>query len=459
MHSKRSVQLILIVLVCCPSWAAPADTAKVDATGEHWISTWGVSQLMMPMVFHAPARPPNQPDTTKLPAPPNSPSEAHNPPPRQGPLAEAKLPATFDDETVRMIGRASVGGKRLRIELSNMVTAEPVVIGAVHIALHKADGAIVEGSDRPLTFGGAASFTIPPGALVISNPVDLELPALGQFAVSVYLPHNTGAPTNHFLGLHTAYIAKGDATGATAMPNPSTMFAYVWLSAVDVLAPSDSFTVVAFGDSITEGYATSRDADRSWPAVLARRLQANKATQRVAVVNEGISGNQVLRDGAGQSALARLDRDVLVVPGVKWVILLEGINDINLRGRFEGPDAVTAADLIWGYQQIIERCHLRNLKIIGATITPEEGVPTASERGEAIRQTVNRWIREPGHFDAVIDFDAVMRDSQRPIRLNSKYDPGDHIHPNDTGNQAMADAVDLSWFKSDTQPDKKQSGN
>jgi lysophospholipase L1-like esterase len=231
------------------------------------------------------------------------------------------------------------------------------------------------------------------------------------------------------------------------MPEPGTMFAYAWLSGVDVLASPEAFTLVALGDSITDGYGTTRDADRAWPTLLARRLNANTATRHVAVVNQGISGNQVLRDGAGLSALARFDRDVLGRPGVKWVILLEGINDINIRGRREGPNALTADELIQGYRQIIARCHAHGIKVIGATLMPEEGVPTASERGEAIRQTVNQWIRAAGNFDAMVDFDVVVRDPDRPARLRQPFDPGDHIHPNDAGNQAMADAFDLNLFK------------
>jgi lysophospholipase L1-like esterase len=230
------------------------------------------------------------------------------------------------------------------------------------------------------------------------------------------------------------------------MPDPSTMFAYAWLTGIDVTAPPDAFAVVALGDSITDGYATTRDKDRAWPTLLAKRLNANGAA-RIAVVNQGISGNQVLRDGAGFSALARLDRDVLSRPGVKWVILLEGINDINLRGRTDGPNALTSDDLIWGYRQIIARCHAHGIKVLGATIMPEEGVPTASERGEGIRQAVNRWIRADGNFDAVVDFDAVVRDSERPVRVKPEFDPGDHIHPNDLANQAMADALDLRLFQ------------
>jgi lysophospholipase L1-like esterase len=254
-------------------------------------------------------------------------------------------------------------------------------------------------------------------------------------------------PTSHTIGLHTGYIAKGNTTEAPAMADAETMFAYAWLAGIEVEAPRNSFTVVALGDSITDGYATTRDADQAWPTLLAKRFLANKSTAGVAVINQGISGNQVLRDGAGLSALGRLDRDVLARPGVKWVILLEGINDINIRGRADGPTALTAEELIWGYQQIIARCHAQGIRVVGATIMPEEGVPTASERGEKIREAVNGWIRAKGNFDAVVDFDAVVRDAQHPTRLKQEFDPGDHIHPNDAGNQAMANAFDLAVFK------------
>jgi lysophospholipase L1-like esterase len=204
---------------------------------------------------------------------------------------------------------------------------------------------------------------------------------------------------------------------------------------------------VALGDSITDGFATTLDANCAWPALLAKRLNSREDTKHISVVNQGISGNQVLRDGAGISALARFDRDLLSIAGVQWIILLEGINDINLRGRADGPDALTSDDLIAGYRQIIERAHTHGIKVVGATLTPEEGVPTMSERGEQIRQTVNQWIRTSGFFDAVVDFDAVIRDPSRPVRMRPEYDPGDHIHPNDAGNQAMADVLDLKLFR------------
>jgi lysophospholipase L1-like esterase len=356
------------------------------------------------------------------------------------------VPANFSDQTIRMVLRVTQGGRRVRIELSNMWTAQPLEIGAAHIAMNKGGGAIIPGSDRPLTFSGSASTVIPPGVLAVSDPVNLDVAPFSDLAVSLYLPHDTGRPTSHVPGLHTSYISKGNVAGDEIMPDPATTTAYVWLSGVDVTGPADAFSIVAYGDSITDGYATSIDGNHAWPTLLGKRLSAYKPARHAAVVNEGISGNQVLRDGAGVSALARLDRDVLSRPGVKWVILLEGINDINNRGRRDPSDAVTGDELIAGYRQIIERCHMSGIKVMGATIMPEEGVPTASERGEGVRQAANKWIREKGNFDAVVDFDAVVRDPQRPIKLRADFDPGDHIHPNDVGNQAMADAFDLAVF-------------
>ena len=405
----------VVVTALCAAVLAQARNERPNTAGEHWVTTWATAQQLV-----AGGRPGGPP---------------------------ANLPETLADQTVRMITRVSLGGRRVRIELSNMVGTQPLEIGTAHIGLHKGGGAIVDGTDRVLSFGGKSSFTIPPGAAAVSDAVDLAIAPLSDVAVSLYLPRDTGPPTNHMLALHTAYIANGDVSGSPGIPDASTMFAYAWLAAIDVAAPAEAFTVVALGDSITDGFATTRDANRAWPTLLAKRLNANKATRETAIVNEGISGNQLLRDGAGVSALARLDRDVLALPGVRWVILLEGINDINFRGRRAGPNALTSDELIWGYRQILARCHAHGIRVMGATIMPEEGVPTASERGEEIRQAVNRWIRAAGNFDAVVDFDAVVRDPERPVRLKQEFDPGDHIHPNDTGNQAMADAFDLSLFE------------
>ena len=348
---------------------------------------------------------------------------------------------------MRMVVHTSLGGRRVRVQFSVAIGASELTIGSAHIAVRAKESEIVPATDRVLTFNGKPACTIQPGVLMFSDPVDLEVAPMSDLAVSIYLPKDTGPPTNHPVGLHTAYISRGDMTGQAVMPESNTTTAYLWLSSVDVVAEPKSFAIVAYGDSITDGYATTRDANLAWPTLLAKRLAANKATAHIAVVNQGISGNQVLRDGAGISALARFDRDVLSRPGVKWMILLEGINDINIRGRNPGPEALTSDELIAGYRQLIERAHTAGIRVIGATIMPEEGVPTASERGEGIRTSVNQWIRTSKAFDAVVDFDAVVRDPQRPIRIRAEFDPGDHIHPNDAGNQAMADAFDLTVFR------------
>ncbi len=347
-----------------------------------------------------------------------------------------------------MVVRTSIGGRRVRVQLSNALGNPALTIGAAHFALRQKDAAIVSASDRVLTFGGRASLTLPPGALVVSDPVDLVVPKFTDLAISLYLPEDTGPPTVHPLGLHTTYIADGDAT-ADATLNPSTTTtAYFWLSGIDVLAPSSASAIVAFGDSITDGFATTANQDQAWPMLLATRLASSKSTAMLGVLNSGISGNRVLRDVAGTNALARFDRDVLARPGVHWMILLEGINDITFSAIPGIPpgQAVTAEDLIWGYRQIIERAHLHSIKVAGATVMPVEGVPTYTENGEAVRQAVNQWIRTGGAFDAVIDFDALTRDPANPKRLRAEFDAGDHVHPNDAGNQAMADVIDLSIF-------------
>jgi len=345
------------------------------------------------------------------------------------------------------VAHTSIGGRRVRVQLSVAMGASQLTIGAAHVALRNKESEIVPASDRVLTFGGKPGATIQPGVILFSDPVDLAVAPMSDLAVSLYFPKDTGPPTNHPVGLHTAWISKGDTTGQRVMPEPETTTAYLWLSGVDVAADPRASAIVAYGDSITDGYATTRDADLAWPTLLAKRLAGNKVTAQTAVMNQGISGNQVLRDGAGVSALARFERDVLSRAGVKWMILLEGINDINIRGRNAGPDGLTSDELIAGYRQLIERAHTAGIRVIGATIMPEEGVPTASERGEEIRTSVNQWIRTSKAFDAVVDFDAVVRDPQHPVHIRGDFDPGDHIHPNDAGNQAMADAFDLATFR------------
>jgi lysophospholipase L1-like esterase len=432
--------LITVAAILLVPFMAASESLRKPESGERWVCTWATAQLLAPMSFPG-SGPPVQNPSRQQSAPQQQLSGRGNSP------VMFDMQSSLEDQTVRMIVRTSLGGRRIRVNLSNAQGRPLVQVGSAHVALHKSGGAIVPGTDRAITFNGKPSCVLLPGALMVSDPIDLEISPLADLAVSLYFPRETGPPTDHRLGLHTTYISKGNVTEQEIMPEPATTFAYLWLTGIDVLAPADAFTIVALGDSITDGYATTLDANRAWPALLAKRLHSSKGTRHVSVVNQGISGNQVLRDGAGLSALARFDRDVLSIAGVRWVILLEGINDINLRGREDGSEAVTSDDLIAGYRQIIERSRTHGIKIAGATLTPEEGVPTMSERGEQIRQTVNRWIRTSGLFDAVVDFDAVIRDPSRPIRMRPEYDPGDHIHPNDAGNQAMADALDLKMFR------------
>ena len=320
-----------------------------------------------------------------------------------------------------MVVHTSIGGRRARLQLSNAFGTAPLKVGAAHVALRDKESAIVPASDHALTFSGKPSFTIPPGADIISDPVDLDVPKLGDLVISVYVPGEVAVPTTHSTGLHTTYISKtGDFTNAPSIDDATKSQAWYWISSVDVMAPPDTRLIVAYGDSITDGATSTPDTDSSWPSQLAQRLLANKATASVAIVNQGISGNRVLSDGAGVSALARFDRDVLAQPGVQWLVVMEGINDIGLGARSTGPDAVTADDLIAAHKQIIERAHMRGIKVIGATLTPFAGAAYYSDQGEAIREALNEWIRNGKAFDAVIDFDAVTRDPENPKQISPR---------------------------------------
>jgi lysophospholipase L1-like esterase len=393
-------------------------SASIAFCQEHWVATWAAS-----------------PQETRAFTPPaNAPQAGRGPEAGRGQQAAFTPPImNFHDETVRMIVRTSIGGRRLRLELSNAFGTKPLMIGAAHVALREKDSAIVTGSDRALAFSGKPSFTIPPGALALSDAVDLDVQQLSDLVISLYLPADTGLPTTHSTGLHTTYISPGDLTSATALNDAKTSRAWYFISGVDVVAPPPTGVV----------------ADRSWPSLFAKRVLSNSGTTNLAVVNEGISGNRVLRDQAGINALARLDRDVFSQPGVKWMTVMEGINDIG-RGTQKGAqasDAVTADEVIAGLRQIVERAHLHGIKVLGATLTPYEGAAYYSETGETMREAVNSWIRTGGAFDAVVDFDAVVRDPANPKQIRSDFNIRDHLHPNDAGYQAMADAIDLAIFR------------
>jgi lysophospholipase L1-like esterase len=297
-----------------------------------------------------------------------------------------------------------------------------------------------------LSFNGKPGCTLGPGVVLMSDPVDLTVAPVADLAVSLYFPGETGPPTTHGTALHDTYISKeGDETGQATISEPVVTQSYYWLAAVDTVAPADAAVVVTFGDSITDGARSTSETNHSWPALLAARLAANKDTAKIGVANMGIGGNRVLRDGTGASALARFDRDVLSQPGVKWVTLLEGINDIG-REATVPAEAVTADELIGAYKQLIVRAHEHGVQVIGCTLTPYEGANYYRENGEATRAAVNSFIRTSGAFDAVVDFEAATRDAANTKRLKAEFDPGDHLHPNDAGYQAMADAFELGIF-------------
>jgi lysophospholipase L1-like esterase len=350
-----------------------------------------------------------------------------------------------------MIVHTSIGGRRVRVTLSNAFGNGPLAIGAAHIALRSAESGIVGTSDRALMFNGKPGVTIAQGAQVYSDPVDIEVPQLGDLAISVYIPGESGQLTMHNTGLHTTYIAKGNVAGNTTLSDTATTRSWYWITAVDVMAAADTGSVVAFGDSITDGATSSNDADRSWPSVLAARLVSTPGTPKLSVLNLGISGNRVFADGAGVNALARFDRDVLGQAGVKWLMVMEGINDIGQttgppRGNAAPPTPVTADDLIGAMKQMIERAHTHGIKVIGCTLTPYEGATYYSPKGEEVRDAFNRWIRTSGAFDAVVDYDKVTQDSANSKTFKVTFNNNDHLHPNDAGYKAMADSIDLKIF-------------
>ncbi|HMF59137.1 MAG TPA: SGNH/GDSL hydrolase family protein, partial [Vicinamibacterales bacterium] len=358
----------------------------------------------------------------------------------------------FEDQTIRHVVHVSVGGRRVRVRLSNTFGAAPLLIGSAHVALHGDGASIVPGSDRTLTFSGQPSITIPTGALALSDPVNLDVPARGDLAVSVYVPENTGPATFHESSEETAYIsAPGDFTGSADVPVAEATVSRFWLSAVEVSTREEVGTLVTLGDSITEGFQSTIDAHRSWPDLLSARLNPRSGPPRLAVMNQGIGCSRLLFDFCGPNGAGRFDRDVLAVTGVTQVIVAYGLNDIGLPIVAGIPSqVVSASTVIVGLSQLIERAHEKGLAIYGATITP---VGTSIYPGfftpenEAKRQAVNRWIRTSRKFDGVIDFDRAVRDPGQPNRLLAAYDSGDGVHPSDAGYAAMANAIDLSLFR------------
>jgi lysophospholipase L1-like esterase len=387
----------------------------------------------------------------------------------QAPLAfvPGQAISGLENRTLRMIVRPTIAGERVRIRFSNECGNQPLPIGAAHIALASKDDKIIAASDRTLTFAGKGSISIPPGAPMLSDPVDLKFSAFTEIAVSIFLAGKVDTATFHLSGQKPSYLSEpGDFTATVEIPNATTKPSWFFLSGLEILAPSRTTATLALGDSITDGVGAKQGDYNDWPDLLANRLAAQKGLPAMAVVNTGIGGNRVLYDGAGVSTLARFDRDVLARPGIANIILLEGINDIGWphmkppaprpggpaqnAASMESPFArelVRAPDLITGYQQIIDRAHQHGIRVFIATILPYEGADYYTEDGEAVRAAVNQWIRTSGAADGYFDFEKAVRDPSHPTRFRDGYHSGDNLHPSTIGYKAMADAIDLAVLR------------
>jgi len=363
-------------------------------------------------------------------------------------------PDDLKDATLRQVVHLSIGGEQLRVRISNRFGGSPLQLTSVHVArpLAAAPGKIVEATDKVLMFSGAAHVTIAAGADYISDPLELPVAPLSDVAITLHISDPPANQTGHPGSRATSYIVHGDLVAAADLPQAKKVEHWYFISGVDVLAPSDAASVAVLGDSITDGHGATTDGNDRWTDALARRLQATAATQTLGVLNEGIGGNRLLLDGLGPNALARLDQDVLAQAGARYLIVLEGINDIGMLTR-DGEVPRDQHDslvrrMIAAYGQIIVRAHAHGIAVIGATLLPfvDSQFYHPGPSSEADRQAVNRWIRAPGHFDSVVDFDQLTRDPQRPDRLLAAFDSGDHLHPSPAGYAAMAAAVPLSVF-------------
>ncbi len=410
------MKIILGLLALCCALSASA------AAPEHWIVTWGASPS------------PQETDPAKI--------------------AKAKL--SFHNQTIREIVHTSAGGDLLRVRLSNVFGKDAVHIGAAHLALRAKESAIAPGSDQVLTFSGRPTITIPPNAIVVSDPVKLRVAPRSDLAVSLFVPEETMGAGIHYSAEQTSYLASGDQTASASLPGSDTVASWVFLADVDVLENGNSATLAAFGDSITDGARSTQDANNRWPDILAGRLLDRKNGPNIGVLNAGIGGNRVLHDAQGNiafgvSALARFDRDVLSQPGIRYVIVLEGINDLGHPGTSApASETVTAEDIEAGLQQLAERAHEHGIRVYGATLTPFEGTVFPgyfSPEKEIKRKAINNWIRTTKVFDGVVDFDRTIRDPQHPDRVLPAFDGGDHLHPGDAGYTAMGRQIDLRLFQ------------
>ncbi len=412
---KFSAIVGFVILAGC-AWPQAGHRTAVKA--QAWVATWGSSQ--------------------QIPEPQNA------------------LPADdLRDATVRQIFHLSVGGQSLRVHLSNAFGTEALHFTSVHIArpLSPSSAEIDPKSDRPLTFAGSAEVTVPPGAEFISDPLEYAVPALSDLAVTFHLDAPPARETGHPGSRATSYYVHGDAVRAAKLIEPGHVDHWYQISEIDVEASPRAASVVALGDSITDGHGATTNGNDRWTDVLAERLQGSRKTRNIGVSNQGIGGNHLLTDGLGPNVLARFDHDVLAPAGVRSVIVFEGVNDLGGLARdgevSPAEHAALVSRVLAAYQQIVVRAHAHGLRVYGATITPYVGSNYyhPGPLSEADRQAVNQWIRAAGHFDAVVDFDSVLRDPAHPDRLLPAYDCGDHLHPSPAGYKAMGDTIPLALFE------------
>ncbi len=449
---------ILSRLLLLFALAAFAATSYAAPPPDHWVGTWATAPFAAnngrpatapaastasatPAATATPAAPAATPAAPEQPAAPNAAPRPPRPP---------QIVYGTADTTLREIVHVSIGGPQVRVIFTNEFGTDPLTIAAAHVAISQGGSAINLVSAAGLTFGGHTSVVIPPGALVVSDPATVKVPAASDLAISLFLPAQTIAHlSQHGSANQTSYTAPGNVVGAQVLDSPTEIRSWPFVKGVDVKVPAQDAAIVAFGDSITDGAYAAPNQNARWPDELARRLLADKRTAGLGVLNEGIGGNRILHDNTGPSALARFDRDVIAQSGVKYVIILEAINDIGHAYTTLRPyDVVSSDDLIAGYVQMAERAHTHGIKVYIATLTPYVGAGYASPAGEQVRQALNQWIRTTNQIDGFIDFDKATQDPANPAMYLPAFDHGDHLHPSDPGYKAMGDAIDLKLFQS-----------